>query len=447
MSALRHIVSLVLLLGSGSAWLACTATNTGNPHTDDPLGTGPKGIALVRSALEREQIPAVPDADLATFATGSTDFAFDLYAQAVSGEDNTFISPYSVRAALGMLYAGARGETKSEMASALHFDLPEPTLHAAMNATDLSLALRSEQLVPGEGEERSGDLLLRPVNAAFGRKGLMFQEPFLDVLAQHYGTGMFAADFAGNPERERMAINQWVEEQTNDRIVDLLPTGSIDPTVALVLVNSIYFKGSWLAQFNAANTARETFHGTRGDVSVPMMNETRPMGYTEGAGYSALELFYIAPALRMLLILPDEGSFASVEASLGRELFDEIRTGFSDRIVTLKVPKFSFRSSLGLVPVMRALGMNQAFDAGMADLSGIAGAPGDLVVSDIFHQAFIAVDEEGTEAAAATAVVAVPVSAPPPANFFLDRPFIFVIYDEPTGQILFLGRLMAPEAQ
>src|SRR5690606_13824645 len=235
----------------------------------------------------------------------------------------------------------------------------------------------------------------------------------------------------------------WVEENTNQRIVDLLPPNSIDESVALVLVNTIYFKGSWLDEFDPANTRDEVFHAPGGDVTVAMMNGYAEQ-YTEGDGYQALELPYIAPAVRMLFILPQAGRFEEIESGLDRAFFDQVRAAVSRWSVTLKVPKFSFETSFGLTSALQAMGVQQLFQPGVADLSGIAGGPGDLYVSDTFHSTFVAVDEQGTEAAAATAVVTSGTSAPPPADFFLDRPFLFAIVDDPTGQVLFVGRVMQP---
>jgi serpin B len=346
-----------------------------------------------------------------------------------------------------MLYAGAEAATKEEMAAALSFDLPEPTLHAAFNATALALSGRHKQLAGKKsGPPSTGDLSLRSVNAAFARKGVIFEMPYLDTLAIHYGTGMFAADFVDHAERERMAINQWTEDRTNGRINDLLPMGSIDPMVELVLVSAIYFKGSWLQPFSTNKTHDELFHAPAGDVMVSMMNGHAEQ-YAEGDGYQALELPYIAPAVRMLFVLPAEERFDEIEARLSSAFVGEIRDGLSRRAVTAKVPKFSFHSTFELKPALRALGMESVFLAGTADLSGIAGDAGELYVSDVFHSTFVAVDEQGTEAAAATAIVTSDDSAPSPADFFLDRPFIFMVYDEPTEQVLFAGRVTDPTAR
>jgi serpin B len=436
MRCTRQLSIAALLLFSPG----CAATKTGNPVHDDPP---PEGIELVRAALERDTEPTLDAADQVRFGEDSRDFALEFYSQVSSAEGNLFLSPYSLWAALGMLYAGAEGETKAEMTSALRFNLPEPSLYAAFNATALALAGRPNELAgESSGDDASmGDAELRVVNGAFTQRGFDFEEEYLETLARDFGAGVFVADFATQPERERLAINQWVEDQTESRIQDLLPPNSLDPMVRLILANAVYFKGSWLDPFDASKTATETFHAPGGDVQVPTMNGRADL-YAAGEGYQALELPYIAPALRMLFVLPDAGRFAEIEAALNRTLFDQIRANLSRHSVTVKLPKFSFDSSIRVREALQAMGMQQAFVAGAADLTGIA--PADLYVADIFHQAFIALDEQGTEAAAATAIIDLDNSAPPPADFFADRPFLFMIYDEPTGQILFLGRLLDP---
>jgi serpin B len=438
---------LAVSLITAAALFACgesTATNTGNPGTDDP--SLPDGIELVRSSLERDTSPDVPVAELAAFGDSSRSFALDLYAEVKAGEGNLFISPYSIATAFGMLYAGTKGETKSELMSALHFDLPEPELHAAFNATDLALSGRAKELA-GEnqgGEKSTGDgLQLNVVNAAFGRKGADFQEPYLDVLAEHYDTGMFATDF-NQSEVARKAINDWVLEQTKDRIEDLLPEGSIFPDVVMVLVNAIYFKGSWLEPFDPAKTTKAQFHAPGGDVEVDMMNANIEMPYAEGDGYQALALPYISPSVRMLFVLPEAGRFEEIEAGLDRAFVDSVRGALGEHLVAMQVPKFRYEAELKLKPLLQQMGVEAVFEEGVADLSGIIGSPGEVWVDEAYHKAFVALDEQGTEAAAATAIVARDESAPQPAAITLDRPFLFMIYDQPTGQILFLGRVLDP---
>ena len=433
-----RIATLALVSGF---LLACGSTNTGNPARP----SAPEGIDVVTSGLARETEPALEDVDLARFGQTSVEFAFALYHECVGdldSGDNALVSPVSVREALAMLFAGANGDTEVEMRSALGFLLPEPTLHAAFNATSLALAGRSNEFA-GDGPS-SGDLVLRLVNATFAQRGISVKPEYLDILAVHYGSGVYLADFANQAERERMVINSWVEERTENRIMGVLPEGSITSATSLVLVNAVYFKGSWLQAFDRAKTGEETFHALGGDVSVPTMNGRASM-FAEGDGYKAVEIPYITPAVRMLFIMPDEGRFDDFERRIDGTVLAGIRNELSPHLVQLKVPRFRFESSFKLKPHMQALGMVQAFEQGAADLSGIAGDRGSLYVAEILHKTMVAVDEDGTEAAAATVVLTpAPAASPPPAEFFFNRPGLFVVYDEPTSQILFMGRLMSP---
>jgi serpin B len=331
------------------------------------------------------------------------------------------------------------------MASALHFSLPEPALHAAFNAVDLALESRAKDVGETElGKPTPGDgFRLSTNNATFAQRDEEVHSEFLDVLAQNYDAGLFVADFASQPERERKAINRWVSDQTAQRIEELLPAMSIDADTEMVLVNTIYFKASWLTKFDPAETQAATFHGASGDVSVQMMHNAVSGEYARGSGYQALERPYLSRSVRMLLILPDEGQLAAVEGRLKQGLFDEARAALSEHLVDLRMPRFSFRAAFELPEALKALGMKLAF-GGAADFSGIAGPPGLLFIDNVYHQAFVAVDEQGTEAAAATAVVITRQAAFERVEITFDRPFLFFIYDEPTAQILFAGRLSEP---
>jgi serpin B len=418
---------------------ACTVSNTGNPTTGG--GDSPEGIELLRSELKRERTPDVSAGDAQRFASDQRAFSAGLYGQLTGSGDNLFFSPYSVATALAMTYAGAAGATKQEMAEALHFSLPEPNLHAAFNAVDLALAKRAEERSAME----TGDAFqLNINNANFAQQGLPVRPAFLDTLALNYDSGLFVADFASEPERERKAINGWVAERTEQRIEELLPESSIDGDTQMVLVNTIYFKGSWQAKFDPKQTTDATFHAANGDATVPMMHGAARGRYARGTDYQVVERPYVSPSVRMLLVLPDPGRLAAVEARLASGLFDEARAALGEYMVDLRLPRFSFRASFELADVLKELGMKLAFSGG-ADLSGIAGAAGDLFIDQVYHQAFVAVDEQGTEAAAATAVVVTRESAPENVMVTFDRPFLFFIHDEPTGQILFAGRFSQPE--
>jgi serpin B len=396
------------------------------------------GAQLVKSDVPQDSAPAATAAQVAALGESNRAFGFELYRELGKSSGNLFFSPQSISTALAMIYAGARTTTETEMRNTLHFGADQTLLHAAFNATGLALAQRKTQLAPmseGTGFE------LTVVNQAWGDKQASFLDPYLDVLAKNYGAGLFLVDFAKAPDAARLLINNWVAEQTKDRIKDLLAAGSIDSNVLLVLTNAIYFKASWLSKFDPSKTQSGTFHAQAGDRPVPMMKQVLEARYAQSADYQAVELPYVSPSVRMLVISPAQGRFDAVAQALG-STFDAIRVGLSTYTVTLAMPKLSFESTPKLKPALQALGMNEAF-TDRADFSGLDGKR-DIFIFDVVHKAFVAIDEAGTEAAAATAVIAGTVSLKPQATLTLDRPFIFVVYDEPTGALLFLGRFSDP---
>lgn len=408
----------------------CVGTRTGNPGA-----IVPDGVELAQSELARITDPQLSAADGSTFGKDNRSFAFDLYAELSKKPGNLFYSPYSISTALAMTYAGARTETATEMEQALHFSLGQATLHSAFNATDVALGKRKSELSQNSERPQTGSgFELTLVNQAWGRKGYGFLDSYLDVLAQNYGAGLFLLDF-GQSEKARSTINSWVQEQTKDRIKDLLPVNSISGSTALVLTNAIYFKASWQQTFDKSKTAPGTFHADTGDVSVDMMHNDTKLQYAAVGGAQMLSLPYVSTNVSMLLILPPEG-----DATLDVEAFDALQQGLSEHIVVLSLPKWSFESENPLKEPLMALGMEAAF--GAADFSGMDGH-GGLFISEVYHKAFVAVDEEGTEAAAATAV-ALNESASPPVTLTFDRPFLFAVYDKPTGQVLFFGRVAKP---
>lgn len=393
-------------------------------------------IPEVRSDLARDLTPAVTPAELTELVDGNTAFATDLY-QRVRGEPgNLFMSPHSISTALAMTYAGAAGDTATQMAQALHFTLPEPQLHAAFDALDLALASRATQA--------HGDTIpfrLTTANALFGQDGWPFVPAFLDTLAQFYGAGVRVLDFEADPEAARTTINDWVEDRTNDRIQDLLPPGSITANTRLVLANAIYFSAAWSTPFEASQTADRPFHLASGaTVDVPTLHANGEYAYGEGPGFRAAELTYDGEQLSMIVIVPDE--LAAFEAAFDADALAGVIGSLTPHEVDLSLPKFRFDAPLGLKDHLIALGMRDAFDDG-ADFSRIDGAR-DLVIQDVLHKGFVAIDERGTEAAAATAVIIGDTSVPEHATLAVDRPFLFAIRDRPTGAVLFLGRVVDP---
>lgn len=393
-------------------------------------------IPEVRSDVARDMQPAVSAAEYATLVAGNTQFAADLYRQVHDKPGNLFMSPHSISIALAMTYAGANTNTAAQMASTLHFTLPDTQLHAAFNKLDLELASRAEQA--------TGDTIpfrLRTANAIFGQQGKQFEAPFLDTLARNYGAGLRVLDLAADPDGSRETINRWVEDRTNDKIKDLLPKGSVTDLTRLVLTNAIYFSAAWEQPFEASETADRPFHlGDGQTISVPTLHQVYERGYGEGDGYRAAELPYDGGQLSMVVVVPDD--LAAFEANLDAARIGAIVDSITPHELDLSLPKFKFDAPLGLKDVLIALGMTDAFTPA-ADFSGIDGTR-DLMITDVLHKGFVAIDEKGTEAAAATAVIVGDSAAPEFATLAVDRPFVFFIRDRPTGAILFVGRVVDP---
>lgn len=405
-----------------------------------PAPSGPSAdIEQARSMLDRDRRPEVSPANRVALAEGNQDLAADLYRELVreAGTSNLFYSPHSVASALAMTYEGARGETADEMAAALRFGLDKAELHPAMNWLDLELAARAE--APEAGAEA---FRLRVVNQLFGQTGYRFLPAFLDTLALHYGAGMRLLDFMSAPEDARIAINDWVASQTEDKIPELLGPDAVDVYTRLVLVNAVYFKAPWASPFPASRTEAGRFHSLDGSTStVDMMRGEVPGAYGRGPGYQAFSMPYAGHALDMVVILPDADGFSEVEGGLDGAALRGALSVMQQEALDVRFPKFSFRRKTSLVPALRALGMRQAF-GGEADFSGMDGSR-DFQIGDVIHEAFVQVDEKGTEAAAATAIVVERTVAEPvePIAVVVDRPFLFLIRDIETGAILFLGRV------
>jgi len=396
----------------------------------------------VASDLERVSAPQVNDEAMDALVEGNSAFAFDLYGRLAEehGDDNLFYSPYSISLALAMTYAGARGETEQQMADTLHYTLPQDELHPAFNALDQTLASRGEG---AEGKDDEG-FRLNIANAIWGQKDYSFRDAFLDTLARNYGAGLRVVDFASAPEEARVAINEWVSEKTEGKIEELIPKNVIGSLTRLVLTNAIYFNAAWAEPFEEDRTQDGTFHLLDGsEVTVPMMRQTTSFGYAQGEGYRAVELPYDGRELSMVILLPEAGGFESFEGSLDAERMAAVVEDLGYEQVNLTMPKFEFDAGFSLNDALVAMGMEDAF-SGEADFSGMTGDR-SLHISDVIHKAFVSVDEKGTEAAAATAVVMAESAAPAqPVEVTVDRPFIFTIRDIETGAVLFVGRVVDP---
>ena len=404
-----------------------------------PVGSKPPGLSA-QSNKARVESPDVPAADQAELIGGNNAFALDLYQHLKDKEGNLFYSPYSISLALAMTYAGARGETEQEMAGTLHFTLPQDQLHPAFNWLDLELASRGE----GAKGKDAEPFQLHITNATWGQNGYEFLPDYLDTLAINYGAGMQLVDFARDPDGSRVAINDWVSDQTEGRIKDLIPPGVIDSLTRLVLTNAIYFSGAWTEAFDEAQTSDGVFHLLNGSqVTVPMMTHTASYGYAEGDGYRAAELPYHGGELSLVIVLPNEGTFEAFEDSLDGDSADAIVNGLAYQEAALTLPKFEIASDFSLVDALATMGMPTAFSLG-ADFSGMDGTQ-ELFIGEVLHKSFITVDEAGTEAAAATAVEMQLKGAPmEPIEVTVDQPFIFFIRDIETGAVLFVGRVVNP---
>lgn len=404
------------------------------------ISSQPAAGEVLQSDKERITSPDVSPSEQALLIEGNSAFAFELY-QALKGEEgNLFYSPYSISLALAMTYAGARGETAQQMADTLHFLLGQDRLNPAFNWLAAELAKRGQG---AQGKDAKG-FRLNVANAIWGQKDYEFLPAFLDVLAENYGAGLRILDFITETEASRLAINQWVSDQTEGRIKDLIPPGAIDALTRLVLTNAIYFNAAWENPFDKKMTANGSFYLLNGEqITVPMMRQTESFGYTAGEGYQAVELPYDGNELSMVILLPASGNFEAFEAGLQAQQVSGIISSLQSAQVALTMPKFEFQSEFSLKDTLSGMGMPDAF-SGAADFSRMTGNH-ELFISDVVHKAFVAVDEAGTEAAAATAVI-MPTAAPPEptVEVTLDRPFIFLIRDIETGAILFVGRVLNP---
>jgi serpin B len=428
------LYSLLTLLTILSLALAACGT-TPPPSTSAPAATsGP----APKSNLLREK-PSVQAGDLRPLTDGNNAFAFDLYQSLRAGNDNLAYSPFSISLALAMTSAGARGGTAEQMTRVLHF-LPQDQLHPAFNALDQAL-----EAMPSSSDKDQEPLQLSVANAVWAEQSLPLQSDFLDTLALNYGAGIHQSDFINQAEAVRNEINTWVSDKTQEKIQDILPENAIGPATRMALVNAIYFKADWLDPFDAGNTFDQPFHLLDGsEVNVPMMGQGMDLPYAAGDGWQMVELPYAGGSAAMDILVPDEGRFEEIETSLDFEAASAMWNGLQPNSVSLALPKFKVESSFMLADQLATLGMTDAFSPDLADFSGMTGNK-DLYIGMVIHKAFVAVDEEGTEAAAATiAVMELTMAQAFDVTLRVDRPFIYIIRDLQSGQILFMGRVLNP---
>jgi serpin B len=399
------------------------------------------------------------DFDLAAKATN--DLGIDLHRKLATGDDNLCLSPYSIQSALGMTFAGADGDTRTEMARVLHFPSDGDAIHASFAALYGSLEeMAKKTATVAEHSKKIGGpsepITLAIANRLFAQNGYDFRNAFRDLVKKFYGAPFEPLDFKKNPERERQYINKWVADQTRDRIRDLIPVNGVDATTRLVLANAIYLKAPWANEFSDAFTKAKPFHVHGGaTVDVPTMNNVKRFGYAKQNGFAAVALPYSGNELQFLVLLPDDvKGLRELESKLTTEMLTQCAKLETKRDVDLSLPKFKFEPpTIPLSDKLKALGMKTAFDEpkGSANFERIAPRkPSDyLAISEVFHKTFIAVDEKGTEAAAATAVAMMAMARmqsppPPPIEVKVDRPFLYAIQHVPSGACLFIGRVTDP---
>jgi len=399
--------------------------------------------SLLSSDLERELAPVVDHNQLTTLASDITVFTLAFYNLLRPKEGNLIYSPLSLSLALSMTLAGAETTTRAAMLEALQFSLDEDEIHPTFNA--LMLTIEESQVIDEETE--GGSFELNIANSIWGQQGFRFEQAFLDRIALNYGAGIFTVDFVANPEPACIAINDWVEDETQEKITDLIPPDAITPLTRLVLANAIYFKGSWLHPFDQGLTQLGPFTTLDGDeISVEMMKlfDERLFYMREGE-FQAVSLPYLSRDFTMTLIVPDRGSFKIVEDLLTVDLLASLHSNMVSERINLEMPKFHFETTINANDPLKALGMAEAFDPDLSDFKGMADVE-DLHITDVLQKATITIDEEGTEAAAATAVIVGLRSAPmgEPISMVIDRAFLFFVQHQPTGTIIFMGRVVEP---
>ncbi|WP_437586102.1 serpin family protein [Sorangium sp. So ce1000] len=401
-----------------------------------------KAGCVLPSNATRIESPVVSEEDQALLTRDNASFALDLGRTLPSSSGNVVYSPYSISTALAMTYAGARTTTEQAMAATMRFELPQERLHPAFNYVDLELHKRAEGASGIEG----GGFRLHTANAIWSQVGLALEPPFLTVLGENYGARVRLADFSAPDEAESL-INAWVKDQTEGMIPELLKK-NVTPETLVVLTNAIYFDAAWHTPFNEdATKAGEFRRGDGTSVTAQMMHGTQDTRYGAGDGWEVVEIPYAGTPVSMFLVLPAEGTADALAESLDGAGLEAIIGSTQQRSVDITMPKFSFGTSASLKKALQDLGMSVAFGPS-ADFSGIV-AGGDVQIQDVIHKAVIDVDEAGTEAAAATAVLIGATGAgffPEPAEIVLDRPFFFFISDLPTGALLFAGRVNDPTA-
>ncbi len=409
------------------------------------------GMATTAECQPVEQEKAMEKTDSQFVVKGNNEFAFDLYAKLRNSEGNLFFSPYSISTALALTYCGARGQTESQMAGVLNFPFfakPGPAISSKLKSDRQKFASAFGKIIKdmnSRGEK--GGYELRVANALWGQKGYEFLEDYTELIKSYYEGQLNEVDFIRATEAARKTINKWVERKTNNKITNLIQKGVLDSMTRLVLTNAIYFKGNWARQFKKDKTKDAPFTLDDGEkIETAMMNQTAEFGYMETASFQGLDLPYVDDELSMIILLPKKNDgLDELEKTLTVENLPKWLKKLYKREVVVSVPKFKMTSQFSLASVLKSMGITDAFSSN-ANFSGINGKR-DLFISAVIHKAYVDVNEEGTEAAAATGVTMKLTSVGPSRIpvFRADHPFLFLIRDNHTGSILFIGRVMNPK--
>lgn len=415
-SANPYILIIVLITAISAAFAA------------KPAGKSPQGSELI--------------------ARGNNQFTLDIYRRLATGQDNLFLSPYSISTALAMTYLGSEGRTATQMAATLHYPTDrndassEPFQPLDRDQFSGLLGAMNKDL---NARGKEGNYELAVANALWPQKGYKFLDKYIRLVQSDFDAGLTELDYALQAEKSRLTINSWVEEKTNDKIKDLIPKGMLNAMVRLVLTNAVYFKGDWNEQFEPKETKDAPFTLIDGKTATAaMMNQTKDFRYAETGALQILDLPYVGNELSMIVLLPKaQNGLPDIQESLTIEKLHNSLASLRKRKVAVSLPKFKITSKFSLASVLQPMGMTDAFSRN-ADFSGMTGSK-DLFISAVVHKAYVDVNEEGTEAAAATGVTMKLLSIPaPPARFIADHPFMFLIRDNKTGSILFIGRVMNP---
>jgi len=415
-------ITVLVIIVFGGLLSGCTWQGSLPPSSDDI--TPPVDDLVITEGLDN-------------VVNANNQFALDLYSKYKSKEGNIFFSPYSISTALAMTYEGAKGETAQEMQSVFHFSEDNNTRRGGY--ADLY----------SEINKKDKEYKLHTANALWAEQDFHFSNDYFNVVEQYYNGKVTNLNFKQEAEKSRKTINNWIEDQTNNKIKDLIPTGVIDGLTRLVLTNAIYFKGEWVEQFNKDDTKSKDFKITPDNIiKVPLMRRTDDkaiFNYIEDSNLQVLEMPYSGEDLSMLVFLPKNNDLKVLEDSLSVEKLSKWKKDLKEQRVNIYIPKFKFETKYFMTETLKEMGMPIAFSPS-ADFSGMTGEK-DLFISNVIHQAFVDVNEEGTEAAAATAVV-MKLTASPNApiipTFRADHPFIFIIQQNNTGNILFMGKVVDP---